>query len=120
MFSSREASGTAWLPTESPMYGIHRPIGSWHLMGHGTAFAQFLYDGGDRGEDQFGGIKWLMGMAYRNVAGGRLGLRGMLSFEPWTVRGCGYPDLLATGERCETVSGHCRYGTTCSRPGWNG
>ena len=38
-----------------------------------------------------------MGMAYRNAAGGRLGLRGMLSFEPWMVRGCGYPDLLAPG-----------------------
>jgi hypothetical protein len=107
-FHSREASGTAWLPNESPMYGIHRQIGSWDLMGHGAAFAQFLHDGGDRGEDQFGGIKWLMGMAYRNVAGGRLGLRGMLSFEPWTVRGCGYPDLLATGERCDGEPIHDR------------
>lgn len=101
IFPSREASGTAWLPSESPMYGIHRPIGSFHVMGHGAVFAQFLYDGGDRGEDQFGSINWLMGMAYRNVGEGRLGLRGMLSFEPWTVRGCGYPDLLATGERCD-------------------
>jgi hypothetical protein len=108
MFPSREASGTAWLPNESPMYGIHRPIGSWHVMGHGATFAQFLYDGGDRGEDQFGSINWLMGMAYRNVAGGRLGLRGMLSFEPWTVRGCGYPDLLATGERCDGEPIHDR------------
>ena len=108
MFPSREASGTAWLPTESPMYGIHRPIGSWHVMGHGAVFAQFLYDGGDRGEDQFGSINWLMGMAYRNVADGRLGLRGMLSFEPWTVRGCGYPDLLATGERCDGEPIHDR------------
>jgi hypothetical protein len=24
----------------------------------------------------------------------------MLSVEPWTIGGCGYPDLLATGERC--------------------
>ena len=108
MFPSREASGTAWLPNESPMYGIHRPIGSWHAMGHGAAFAQYLYDGGDRGEDQFGSINWLMGMAYRNVAGGRLGFRGMLSFESWTVRGCGYPDLLATGERCDGEPIHDR------------
>jgi hypothetical protein len=108
MFPSREASGTAWLPNESPMYGIHSPIRSWHVMGHGAAFAQFLYDGGDRGEDQFGSINWLMGMAYRNVAGGRFGLRGMLSFESWTVRGCGYPDLLATGERCEGEPIHDR------------
>src|SRR5687767_2291774 len=68
MFPSREASGTAWLPTESPMYGIHLPIGSWHVMGHDAVFAQFLYDGGDRGADQFGSINWFMGMAYRNVA----------------------------------------------------
>ena len=100
MFPSREASGTAWLPIESPMYGIHRPVGSWHVMGHGAAFGQFLYDGGDRGGDQFGSINWVMGMAYRNLGRGRLGLRGMLSFEPGTVGGCGYPDLLATGERC--------------------
>ena len=108
MFPSREASGTAWLPNESPMYGIHRPIGAWHVMGHGTAFAQLLHDGGDRGEDQFGSVNWVMGMAYRNVAGGRLGLRGMTSFEPWTVRGCGYPDLLATGERCDGEAIHDR------------
>jgi hypothetical protein len=108
MFPVREASGTAWLPEESPMYGLHRPIGSWQVMGHGAAFAQFLYDGGDRGQDQFGSINWLMGMAYRNVAGGRFGLRGMVSFEPWTVRGCGYPDLLATGERCDGEPIHDR------------
>ena len=32
---------------------------------------------------------------------GRLGLRAMLSAEPWTIGGCGYPDLLATGEVCD-------------------
>jgi YHS domain-containing protein len=25
----------------------------------------------------------------------------MFSAEPWTIRGCGYPDLLASGERCK-------------------
>jgi hypothetical protein len=25
----------------------------------------------------------------------------MVSFEPWTIGGCGYPDLLASGELCE-------------------
>jgi hypothetical protein len=108
MFPAREASGTAWLPDESPMYGLHRSIGSWQVMGHGAAFAQFLYDGGDRGQDQFGSINWLMGMGYRNAAGGRLGLRGMISLEPSTVRGCGYPDLLATGERCDGEPIHDR------------
>jgi hypothetical protein len=41
-----------------------------------------------------------MGMASRPVGAGRVQLRGMVSFEPWTIPGCGYPDLLATGERC--------------------
>jgi hypothetical protein len=100
LFPAREASGTAWLPDATPMYGIHGQAGPWELMGHGTAFGEFLYESGDRGSDQFGSINWLMGMAHRSVGGGRLGLRGMLSVEPWTIRGCGYPDLLATGERC--------------------
>jgi hypothetical protein len=82
------------------MYGIHGQAGRWELMGHGAAFAEFLYESGNRGSDQFGSINWVMGMAHRSVGGGRLGLRGMLSVEPWTIRGCGYPDLLATGERC--------------------
>jgi hypothetical protein len=69
-------------------------------MAHSNGFTQFLYDAGDRGADQLGSINWVMGMAYRPIAGGRLGLRGMVSLEPWTIRGCGYPDVLATGERC--------------------
>ena len=107
-FPPREASGTAWLPDATPMYGIHRPAGSWQLMGHGNTFAQYLDDSGDRGHDQFGSINWVMGMAHRNLGSGRLGLRGMVSLEPWTVRGCGYPDLLATGERCDGVLIHDR------------
>src|SRR5437868_11847036 len=41
-----------------------------------------------------------MGMAERSVRTGHLALRAMVSLEPWTIRGCGYPDLLASGERC--------------------
>jgi len=101
MFPAREASGTAWLPDATPMYGIHRRAGSWQLMAHGNAFAQLLAESGDRGSEQFGSINWIMGMARRTVAGGRFGLRGMFSVEPLTIRGCGYPDLLATGEVCD-------------------
>ena len=108
MFPSREASGTAWLPDLMPMYGIHRQARGWELMAHGNAFAQFLYESGDRGSDQVGSIHWAMGMARRQVGAGRLGLRGMFSLEPWTIRGCGYPDLLASGEVCDSAGIHDR------------
>ena len=77
-------------------------------MAHGNAFAQFLYESGDRGSDQVGSIHWAMGMARRQVGAGRLGLRGMFSLEPWTIRGCGYPDLLASGEVCDSAGIHDR------------
>ncbi len=107
-FDSRQGSGTAWLPQETPMYGIHSQAGPWQVMWHGNAFAQYLYESGDRGNDQAGSINWIMGMVRRDVRGGRLGLRGMVSLEPWTISGCGYPDLLATGEVCNGESIHDR------------
>jgi len=97
---AREGSGTSWLPDETPMYAIHRQAGDWTFMAHGNAFLQYLHDGGDRGSHQLGSINWFMGMADRTVGAGHLGLRGMISFEPWTIGGCGYPDLLASGEIC--------------------
>jgi hypothetical protein len=100
-YSPREASGTSWLPDETPMYGIHRQGAPWQTMWHGNGFAQYLHDAGDRGQEQAGSINWLMGMARRDAGGGRFGLRGMISLEPATIGGCGYPDLLATGEICE-------------------
>jgi hypothetical protein len=105
---AREGSGTSWLPDETPMYAIHSQAGQWTLMAHGNAFLQYLNDGGDRGSDQGGSINWFMGMADRNVGAGHLGLRGMISLEPWTIRGCGYPDLLASGETCNGEAIHDR------------
>lgn len=108
LFTSREASGTSWLPDATPMYGIHQEAGPWQLMWHGNLFGQFLYESGDRGNHQAGSINWFMAMARRNVAGGQLGLRGMLSLEPLTIPGCGYPDLLASGEVCDGNAIHDR------------
>ena len=104
----REGSGTSWLPDETPMYAIHAEARGWTFMTHGNAFLQYFDDAGDRGSHQLGSINWLMGMADRNAAGGRLRLRGMMSLEPWTIRGCGYPDLLASGELCSGEAIHDR------------
>jgi len=104
----RDGSGTSWLPDDTPMYAVHREASGWMLMAHGNAFLQYLDDTGARGSAQAGSINWLMGMADRSAGGGHLGLRGMMSLEPWTIRGCGYPDLLASGERCDGAAIHDR------------
>jgi hypothetical protein len=106
--ATREGSGTSWLPDESPMYALHRQANGWTLMVHGNAFLQYLKDTGDRGNDQAGSINWIMGMAHRPVGSGRVMFRGMVSLEPWTIGGCGYPNLLATGEQCNGEAIHDR------------
>ncbi len=108
MQMAREGSGTAWLPDTTPMYAVHSMKGPWTLMFHGNAFLQYLKESGDRGDDQFGSINWVMGMAQRNAGSGRVMFRGMFSAEPWTIGGCGYPVLLASGEVCDGEKIHDR------------
>jgi hypothetical protein len=108
MPSVREGSGTSWLPDETPMYAIHREAGAWGLMAHANAFLQYLHESGERGSSQAGSINWFMGMADRAAGRGHVGLRGMISLEPWTIGGCGYPDLLASGEVCGGEAIHDR------------
>lgn len=108
MQMAREGSGTSWLPDMTPMYAIHWKHGAWQLMAHENAFIQFLTESGDRGDDQFGSINWVMGMAQRDVGNGRVMFRGMFSADPWTIGGCGYPDLLASGEQCKGGKIHDR------------
>jgi YHS domain-containing protein len=105
---ARNGSGTSWLPGLTPMHAIHRQAGAWGLMGHGNLFLQYIDESGPRGDNQFGSINWFMGMAQRTVGGGPLMFRAMLSLEPATVRACGYPDLLATGEFCNDQPLHDR------------
>jgi hypothetical protein len=105
---AREGSGTSWLPDSSPMFMIHRQNGPWMLMGHDNVFLQYLQDSSDRGAHQTGSINWVMGMAERRAGPGELGFRGMISLEPWTIRDCGYPDLLASGELCNGEKIHDR------------
>jgi hypothetical protein len=70
-------------------------------MGHGNLFLQYLYDQKPRGFEEWGSINWLMGMDGRPARGGWFGVETMISLEPATIGGCGYPDLLATGELCD-------------------
>lgn len=101
--------GTAWSPvTDSP--GVHATLGAWTTMLHGAAYGQALIDSGSvhhRGRG-VSSVNWLMADLTRTGTAGRLTLRTMVSAEPWTMRGCGYPDMLATGEVCDGDSIHDR------------
>ena len=103
LFPARDASGTSWQPDVTPMNAFHRDIGAWSVMGHANVFGQFLYESGEvhRTSHQAGSINWFMGMLRRPIGKSRVGLRAMGSLELWTISGCGYPDLLATGEVCD-------------------
>jgi len=100
---TREASGTAWQPESSPHTGLHARRGAWELMGHGSFNLVHDDQGGPRGDEKTFGESMLMGMAARSLGAGRLGLRAMLSLEPWTIGKEGYPLLLQTGETANGV-----------------
>ena len=114
LFAPREASGTAWIPDESPMFGIDRAFGPWTAMIDGSVFVQLLYEPGDFhrtggvSNTQFSSANWLMGMARRPAGKGRVGVRAMISVEPWTVHDCGFINILASGELCEGDTIHDR------------
>lgn len=114
LFPHREASGTAWVPDITPMFGIGRDWHGWTLVLHGRVFGQVLIESSEKHRTggasgfQLSSVNWGMLMARRAVAGGRLGFRTMLSAEPWTVDDCGFLNLLATGEICEGDTIHDR------------
>ncbi len=114
LFPAREASGTVWLPNETPMFGSEHSWNGWSVMLNGVAFASFLYEPGEVhrtggfSTDQFVSTNWGMLMARRRAGTARVGFRAMVSVEPWTVPGCGYISFLATGEICEGDTIHDR------------
>ena len=99
---TRDGSGTSWQPDSTPMAGIHGAIGEWSTMVHG--FATTVYDdqGGPRGDTKTFTASMLMLMGQRQVAGGTLGLRSMVSLDPTMGKG-GYPLLFQTGETANGV-----------------
>lgn len=94
----RLGSGTTWVPDAVPLPARHYMAGSWLLMVHGFGFVQYDKQAGPRGDDQFGSLNWAMLMASRDLWGGRLQARTMLSLDPATVSNHGYPLLLQNGE----------------------
>ena len=103
LFTGRDNAGTGWTPASTPMLAAHRQVGPWSMMLMGNAFLQYLEEFAPihRGARQTGSVNWIMGMGRRQLGAGVLGARVMLSAEPFTIGGCGYPNLLASGELCD-------------------
>jgi hypothetical protein len=97
---SREGSGTSWLPDSTPHEGVHQTYGDWMLMEHALVNGVYDHQGGPRGGDKafLGGM--IMGMAQRTLGDDTLGLKAMLSPDPF-MGPSGYPLLLATGETAD-------------------
>jgi hypothetical protein len=100
---SREASGTAWQPDLTAHGGIHIMTGNWTLMGHALLDAVYDRQSGPRGGEQGFVSGMVMAMARRDLGGGTLQLRAMLSPEP-LIGARGYPLLLASGETANGVT----------------
>lgn len=100
---TRNGSGTAWLPDNSPMYGYMFHTDKWMYMLHGNLFLRYnrqdLLDKGSRGASKLDLPNMWMFMGQRNL--GRNGLfhfSAMVSLDPLTVGESGYPLLFQTGE----------------------
>jgi hypothetical protein len=96
---SREGSGTSWLPDSSPMYGRMFMFGENMLMLHGGIFPRYTNVSTRRGDDRIDAPNWFMGM-YSHPLGdsAQFGSRLMMSLDPLTEQGRGYPLLFQTGE----------------------
>jgi len=96
--TDRIASGTAWQPAATPHHGWCFPGNHWQLVLHGVLYGGYDWQAEPRGGKAALGLGWLMAMLRGDWGPSSLQLRAMLSPEPWTVRGGGYPLLLQTGE----------------------
>jgi hypothetical protein len=99
---NREASGTAWQPDASVHGGLHARAGDWNLMGHLTVSGVYDWQQGPRGDEEGFVAGMAMGSARRDLAGGTLQLRAMLSPDP-LMGASGYPLHLAAGETADGI-----------------
>ena len=96
---TREGSGTSWIPDSSPMYGRMFMFGDNMLMLHGAIFPRYTNVSTRRGDDRIDAPNWFMGMYSRPLwDNAQFGSRLMMSLDPLTEGGRGYPLLFQTGE----------------------
>ncbi len=96
---SRESSGTSWVPDSTPVYGKMFMFGDDMLMLHGAIFPRYTNVSSLRGDDRIDAPNWFMAMFSHPIGdNAQLGFRGMMSLDPLTEGGRGYPLLFQTGE----------------------
>lgn len=96
---SRESSGTAWVPDSTPIYAKMFMLGDDMLMLHGAIFPRYTNVSTQRGDDRIDAPNWIMAMFSHSLGEDtQLGFRAMMSLDPLTEGGRGYPLLFQTGE----------------------
>lgn len=100
---NRNGSGTGWLPDNVPMYGYMLHSKKWMYMIHGNIFLSYnkqdIGDKGTRGNEKVYAPNWFMAMGQTKVGKrGLFRLSTMLSLDPLTIGGSGYPLLFQSGE----------------------
>lgn len=100
---NRNASGTSWQPDASPVFGYMQHAGPWMLMEHGNIFLRYTHQdiggAGARGGERWDAPNWFMLMGQRMTGPrGLFHFSAMLSLDPLTEGGEGYPLLFQTGE----------------------
>ena len=96
---NREGSGTSWLPDSTPIYGRMFMLDGDMLMLHGAIFPRYTNVSTQRGDDRIDAPNWIMEM-YSHPLGEstQFGMRLMISLDPLTEGGRGYPLLFQSGE----------------------
>ncbi|WP_210515482.1 hypothetical protein [Hymenobacter terricola] len=100
---TRQGSGTSWHPDNSPMYmQMYQPKG-WDVMLMYSLFLRYTRQNANhdarRGDANFRANSYVMAMANHLVGQrGLFSVQAMLSADPLTVGGAGYPLLFQTGE----------------------
>jgi hypothetical protein len=99
----RHGSGTAWLPDASPMYAYMFDAPKWSYMLHGNLFLRYtnqdFSNKGSRGDNKFDAPNWFMFMGQRKIGNkGLFHFSSMISLDPITEGGGGYPLLFQSGE----------------------
>lgn len=97
---TREGSGTSWMPDADTAYAHMFGRGDDMEMTHGALWGRFVHTATPRGADALVAPGWLMYMrTHPTSAAAQVGLRAMVTPDPFSVGGQGYPLLFQSGEQ---------------------